>query len=37
MLHTRDMEVRKDVWKHLPQYMGIEVEDWKDPTAAAGK
>ncbi|KAI0747641.1 hypothetical protein C8Q80DRAFT_688169 [Daedaleopsis nitida] len=37
MLHTRDMEVRKDVWKHLPQYMGIEVEDWKDPTVAAGK
>ncbi|KAH9857656.1 hypothetical protein C2E23DRAFT_719736 [Lenzites betulinus] len=35
MLHARDLEVRRDVWKRLPQYMGITVEDWKDPTAPA--
>ena len=32
MLHARDLDVRKDVWKHLPGYMGVTVEDWKDPT-----
>ena len=35
MLHARDLEVRKDVWKHLPQYMGVTVEDWKDPSTPA--
>ena len=34
MLHARDLEVRKDVWKNLPLYMGVSVEDWKDPTTA---
>ncbi|EJF62583.1 hypothetical protein BD309DRAFT_1016669 [Dichomitus squalens] len=33
MLHARDLDVRKDVWKRLPSYMGVAVEDWKDPTA----
>ncbi|KAI0637381.1 hypothetical protein C8Q77DRAFT_1050998 [Trametes polyzona] len=32
MLHARDLDVRRDVWKRLPQYMGVTVEDWKDPT-----
>ncbi|KAI1788492.1 hypothetical protein LXA43DRAFT_640779 [Ganoderma leucocontextum] len=32
MLHARDLDVRKDVWRHLPSYMGVTVEDWKDPT-----
>ncbi|KAI8999007.1 hypothetical protein BD414DRAFT_533807 [Trametes punicea] len=35
MLHARDLDVRRDVWKRLPQYMGVAVEDWKDPTVAA--
>ncbi|KAI0831751.1 hypothetical protein BC628DRAFT_1349625 [Trametes gibbosa] len=35
MLHARDLDVRRDVWKRLPQYMGIAVADWKDPTVAA--
>ncbi|KAI0350248.1 hypothetical protein OH77DRAFT_1514520 [Trametes cingulata] len=35
MLHARDLEVRRDVWKRLPQFMGVAVEDWKDPTAPA--
>ena len=35
MLHARDLDVRKDVWRNLPGYMGVVVEDWKDPTAPA--
>ncbi|KAH9923953.1 uncharacterized protein BXZ73DRAFT_50707 [Epithele typhae] len=35
MLHARDLEVRKDVWKHLPTYMGVPLDDWKDPAASA--
>ncbi|KAH9890667.1 hypothetical protein C8Q73DRAFT_667497 [Cubamyces lactineus] len=35
MLHARDLDVRRDVWKRLPQYMGVAVEDWKDPTVSA--
>ncbi|KAI0668527.1 hypothetical protein C8Q78DRAFT_1081384 [Trametes maxima] len=35
MLHARDLDVRRDVWKRLPRFMGVTVEDWKDPTAAA--
>ncbi|KAL7283054.1 hypothetical protein ACG7TL_002478 [Trametes sanguinea] len=35
MLHARDLDVRRDVWKRLPTYMGVAVEDWKDPTVAA--
>ena len=33
MLHARDLDVRKDVWRHLPAYMGVVVDDWKDPVA----